>query len=120
MGALSISCPTELVEDFFFVPFDQNKMTESEDRKLFVVIDGLRNREHRNDLWDAIKKKLTNFGNIEEFDIPSSSYDRNYAFVTMDSCESARRARKRLNNIEINFEDTTYVLVIKKVKPTVK
>ena len=42
-------------------------MTESEDRKLFVVIDGLRNREHRNDLWEAIKKKLTNFGNIEEF-----------------------------------------------------
>ena len=69
----------------FFVPFDQNKMAESEERKLFVVIDGLRNREHRNDLWEAIKKKLTNFGNIEEFDIPSSSYDRNYAFVTMDS-----------------------------------
>merc|ERR1712038_2118818 len=95
-------------------------MAESEKRKLFVLIDGLRNREHRNDLWEAIKKKLTSFGNIEEFDIPSSSYDRNYAIVTMDSCESARRARKRLNNIEINFGDTTYVLVIKKWKPTVK
>ena len=85
LDALNISCQKELKWKIFLVPFDQNKMAESEERKLFVVIDGLRNREHRNDLWEAIKKKLTNFGNIEEFDIPSSSYDRNYAFVTMDS-----------------------------------